>query len=208
MLLLGHLGTTIGVVSLVEKLIGGFHKDKVKVFIDYRLIMLGSILPDFIDKPLVLLMASKPVGSARFIAHSLFFIMIVLLVGELYEVICKRRGILLIALASLAHLVEDSIWKSPKAFFWPYYNWIVENSKKSLPTISGVGIDKRVEIITESVASLNWKKILMRPEVLIPEIIGGIIILYFFLKLIRSRSLIHFLKTGNSQSHLNTWQES
>jgi hypothetical protein len=74
MLLLGHLGTTLGAAGLIEKLIGNFHKDKVKVSIDYRLVMVGSMLPDIIDKPLVLLTASKPVGSARFIAHSLIFI--------------------------------------------------------------------------------------------------------------------------------------
>jgi inner membrane protein len=209
MLLLGHLGITIGAASLIEKFIGNSNKDNEKVSIDYRLVMVGSMLPDIIDKPLVLLTASKPVGSARFIAHSLIFIIGIFLLGEIYQVIYKRQGIILIACASLAHMVEDSIWKSPKALFWPWYNWLLTNSKKSLPTMNMQGINKRVEIITESVAKLNMKKILLDPDVFIPEILGGMILLYFFLKLMYNKNLIRFLKTGLiTQSHLNTWQES
>jgi inner membrane protein len=199
MLLLGHLGTTIGVASLIEELIGSFHKDKVKASIDYRLVMVGSMLPDIIDKPLVLLTASKPVGSARFIAHSLVFIIALLLLGELYKLIYKRSGIILIAYASIAHMIEDLVWKSPKLFFWPYYNWIMSNIKGSQPTMGGVGINKRIEIITESVTKLDMKKILLQPDVLIPEILGGIIILYFFFILMRNKNLIGFLKTGSRE---------
>jgi inner membrane protein len=205
MLLLGHLGTTLGAVSLIEKFFGSVHKNRLKVPIDYRLVMIGSLLPDLIDKPLVLLTATKPVGAAKSIAHSLVFIMVVLLLGELYEIICKRRGLIWIVLASFAHLVEDAIWRQPKIFLWPYYNWFVENSKLSQPTVGGVDINKRVEIITESVTKVDLKHHLLKPDILIPEIIGGLILIYFFLKLIRNKNLIGFLKTGLiTRSHLNT----
>jgi hypothetical protein len=99
----------------------------------------------------------------------------------------------------MAHMIEDLVWKSPKLFFWPYYNWIVANIKGSQPTIGGVDINKRIEIITESVTKLDMKKILLEPDVLIPEILGGFIILYFFFKLMRNKSLIRFFKTGSRE---------
>jgi inner membrane protein len=187
MLLLGHLGITVGAVSVVERFFGSVHKNKSKVSIDYRLVMIGSLLPDLIDKPLVLLTASKPVGAAKSVAHSLVFIVLVLLIGEIYETFRKNRGLILIALTSLAHLVEDSIWRQPKIFLWPYYNWFAANSKRSQPTVGGVEINKRVEIITESITKVDLKHHLLKPDVLIPEIIGGLILLYFFLKLVHNK---------------------
>jgi hypothetical protein len=158
--------------------------------------MLGSMLPDLIDKPLVLMITDKPVGSARFIAHSLIFAVILLLLGELYDLVFKRRWLLLIACASFAHIIEDLIWRTPKVLFWPYYDWVLGYIKISKPVMSSGYIENRVRIITTSISKLDMGKILQKPSVVIPEIIGGVVLLYFLIKLIRSRRLGWFIKTG------------
>jgi hypothetical protein len=196
MLLFGHIGTTLGAAKIIEVLSNKSSKAQVKAPIDYRLIMLGAMLPDIIDKPLVLMLADKPVGSARFIAHSLIFIVALLLLGELYGVIFKKTGLLIIACASFAHIIEDLIWRTPKILFWPYYNWVLGYINISKPTFGSGYIENRVRIITTSVSKLDWGEILSKPSVFIPELIGGIIVLYFLAKLILNRKLIEFIRTG------------
>lgn len=196
MLLFGHLGATLGVARAVDRMTNTPGKTGVKAPIDYRLVMFGAMLPDLIDKPLVLMISDKPVGSARFVAHSLIFAVILLLLGELYDLLFKRGWLLLIACASFAHIIEDIIWRTPKVLFWPYYDWVLGYIKISKPVMSSGYIENRVRIITASVSKLDMGKILQKPSVFIPEIIGGVVLVYFLIKLIRSRRLGWFIKTG------------
>lgn len=136
MLLFGHLGTTVGTIRITQKLFNGLSKNKQKLSIDYRLVMLGSMLSDVIDKPLVLITSTKPVGAARYIAHSLVFVVALLIVGKLYKLMFKKNGLLVLGFASAAHLIEDLAWRAPKKFFWPYYNLAASVLKKSYPAVS------------------------------------------------------------------------
>jgi hypothetical protein len=191
MLLLGHLGTTVCAVNIIEKLVRNIRKDKLKLSIDYRFIMIGSMLPDIIDKPLILLTASEPVGVAKFIAHSSVFIIVLLLIGGGYNLIYKRQGIILMACAGIAHMLEDSIWRFPQSFFWPYYNQILIY-KESRPTMNVIDISKRIGSIIESVTKLNMKKMFLESEVLVLQIFVVMLILFLFLILLSNRNLIRF----------------
>jgi hypothetical protein len=196
MLIFGHLGTTLGAARVIELLSNRPSKAQVKASIDYRLVMLGAMLPDIIDKPLVLMLADKPVGSARFIAHSLIFIVVLILLGELYGIIFKRTGFLIVACASLAHIIEDLIWRTPKVLFWPYYNIVLGYINPSKPTFSSGYIENRVRIITTSVSKLDWGEIFSKPSVFIPELIGGGILFYFLVKMLIGKKVIEFIRTG------------
>jgi inner membrane protein len=196
MLLFGHLGATLGAARVLEVLTNSSNKNGIKMPVDYRLVMLGSMLPDLIDKPLVLMISDKPVGSARFIAHSLIFAVLLLFLGELYDLIFKRGWLLLIACASFAHIIEDVIWRTPMVLFWPYYNWTLGYVNESKPVMSSGYIENRVRIITTSVSKLDWGEILQKPSVFLPEIIGVIVILYFFIRLIKNGRLSYFIRTG------------
>lgn len=189
MLIFGHLGTTLGTAKLLEGI-------SFEVPIDYRLVMLGAMLPDIIDKPLVLMTTYKPVGSARLAAHSLIFIIALFLAGHICSLLFNKRGLLIIAYGSFAHIVEDMIWRDPKVFFWPYYNWLIGRIKVSRPVISSGYLESRVKIITASMSKIDLLQILKKPSVFIPEIIGGIILLYFIAALIANKKVGCFLKTG------------
>jgi hypothetical protein len=102
MLLFGHIGLTLGILYLVHLL--------TRRNFSYPLIIIGSILPDLIDKPLGRVIL--PLGSGRLIGHTLIFLLILVFIGLF-------RGILVLALASALHLIEDRMWDQPAILLWP-----------------------------------------------------------------------------------------
>lgn len=79
---------------------------------DYRLLVLGAVLPDVID---------IPAGQARW-AHSL-----TVSVGTLAAVMIVtagrkpiRRLLLGLPIGMMLHLVFDGAWASTKVFWWPF----------------------------------------------------------------------------------------
>jgi len=99
MLLFGHLGLTIGISWLLER----------RIRIDYRLIALGSLLPDIIDKSFGFLIFS----TGRALAHSVLFILLLFLLAF------WKRSFLYLAFASFLHLLQDEMWKS-STFYFPF----------------------------------------------------------------------------------------
>ncbi len=102
MLLFGHIGLTLGIFFLLSF----FTKRK----FSYLLIIVASILPDLIDKPLGRVIL--PLGSGRLIGHTLAFLFIVILIGLLYQAHY-------LAIAVALHLVADRMWEQPAILFWP-----------------------------------------------------------------------------------------
>lgn len=97
MLIFGHIGITLGIAWLVES--------RLKIKMDYKLIIIGSLLPDIIDKPVGMIIL--PLHNGRIFGHTLLFILILLLIG------LKYRKSLFLSFASFLHLIEDEIWKDP-----------------------------------------------------------------------------------------------
>ncbi len=79
---------------------------------DYRLLALGSLVPDLIDVPM---------GRARW-AHSLTVAVAVLVVIMLATAGRKpiRRLLLALPIGMMLHLVFDGIFSSTKVFWWPF----------------------------------------------------------------------------------------
>ena len=92
--------------------------------VDYRYLMLGSILPNMIDKPLGTLFFVDALGSGRVFAHSLLFSS-VLMVGVLTFTRrgARRRKLMAVAIGSLFHLVLDGMWVVRETFLWPAFGW-------------------------------------------------------------------------------------
>ncbi len=71
---------------------------------DLRLVALGSMLPDLVDKPLTLV----GIGSGRFIAHSFLFTIATALLSREIGFGCAM------------HLILDRIWEEPKILLFPF----------------------------------------------------------------------------------------
>ena len=87
--------------------------------IDYRYVLLGSILPDIADGILGLFLFHGP--SGRWVAHSLPAVIVVtvaIIIGTSGE---QRLALFGIGVGWLLHLVADGMWLAPLTFFWPAF---------------------------------------------------------------------------------------
>jgi len=206
MLLFGHTGITAGVVKACEILISmnspvsQYQPDSSLKFatvirrvrsrlcdlldgvkgrigpIDYRLVLLGSLLPDIIDKPIFLLMGSRVSLSGRGYAHTLLFNLILLISG-LFLIRYRKSWLLILSLSSFMHLILDRIWDYPVVLFWPL-----------------LGPFPKGEITGWLSNMFRW--LLSSPDVYIPEIIGLVIVLLFAYRIVKGKSVISFIRGG------------
>lgn len=108
----GHIAATWGVAALYQQ------NNPRLAGLDYRLLALSAMLPDFLDKPLALLIFTHS-NSTQNIAHSFLFHAIVLTITLLYW-----RRALPYTLAFNAHLLADHMWYHTETFWWPLFGWI------------------------------------------------------------------------------------
>ena len=152
MLLFGHIGITLGIAWFAES--------KLKVKMDYRLIAVGSLLPDLVDKPVGMILL--PLNNGRVFGHTLLFIFILLLIGLRY------RNSLYLSFASFLHLIEDGMWNEPETLFWPVFG--LEFPAKE----HGSFYEYLGRIISEYTPSLS--------HVFILEVVGLAVILAFLMR--------------------------
>ncbi len=161
MMPLGHLG-----IPLLVPIIGK------KVRIDVRLLLLGSILPDIIDKPLGHLLL--PGDNGRIFAHTLLFAVSILLIGFIW------KPVLSLSLGVSFHHILDGMFRDLKTSFWPLLG----------PFES---YDFNVS---------QWFDALLDPYVITEEIIGVIIIVMFVanFRIFNKEKLQLLLKKGRINS--------
>jgi membrane-bound metal-dependent hydrolase YbcI (DUF457 family) len=118
MLLFGHIGVTLGIFFGLA-----FFIPQLRTIINPTYLIIGSLLPDLIDKPLGVIIFSSTIANGRTIAHTFLFSFTLLLTGlYLYD----NRGdikVLTLATGSIFHLIEDQMWVSPRTLFWPLLGW-------------------------------------------------------------------------------------
>jgi inner membrane protein len=196
MLLFGHLGLTLGTAwasghgcdklrARKQPLEAGANKlRRLASKIDYRVVLIGSMLPDIIDKPLGLWVLHDEYGGGRSFAHTLLFALILIMAGLIWH--RKKRGIFLLtlALANAMHLVLDSMWTRKETLLWPVLG------RSFYP--SGAGD------LSQALSSW-WKDLLANPATYIPEIAGALILSLFLLTLIRKKKLLLFIKSGKAE---------
>ena len=115
MLLLAHLGYTVGAVRVSQKF-------ALKRPLDYRLIAVMAILPDIIDRFLYVFVIPGA-ESGRLFAHTLVFNLALFLV-----LVAIRRSLWIYGLLSIAHLALDlpvfslcPEWGHyPEQILWPF----------------------------------------------------------------------------------------
>lgn len=150
-------------------------------FIDIRLLFIGALLPDIIDKPLGHLFFREALSNGRIFAHTLLFLIIITLAG-LY--LYRRRAklwLLVLAFGTLIHLILDQMWQTPQTLLWPLFGFSFPKED-----ITGWLSDTLHALLTE-------------PSVYIPELLGAIIIIWFAVVLLHRRRVLSFIKQGQVQ---------
>ncbi len=121
MLILGHVGTALAAIQIGEAAGNKWlpHNTRgILRFTDYRLIAIGALLPDLIDKPLGIYLLRRQLGSGRIYGHTLLFGLGLVLGGSLLAR-RGRHGLLSLGLGVVTHIVTDLVMLSPRTFFWP-----------------------------------------------------------------------------------------
>lgn len=190
MLLFSHVGITTAVAKIVDIAfpadaansdVGVRHKAASVVnrfrntdgTIDYRMVIIGSMLPDIIDKPLALFINNPDYFSGRGIFHSLLFNLILLSGG----ILLKRAWLRVLWFGSLMHLLLDSIWNVPVTLFWPLMGWFPPRDYDTL-------------------LQQILKDLVSKPEVFIPEILGFFVVAFIAFRVIKTDGIKKFLKNG------------
>lgn len=206
MLLFAHTGITLGVFSLSYRIFSkllSYRKEvkfissikspafsptssinsdppakSKKCHIDYRFVLLDSMFPDIVDKPLGMLIFAGLIANGRVYTHTLLINLILVLIG-IY--LLKRRGpnFLIFGSCSCFHLVLDEMWLTPKTLFWPVFGW---------------GFPK--ENLSQWWENI-FQALFTNPWVYVPEVIGATVIITFGLALIKRRAIGKFLLQGS-----------
>lgn len=176
MIFFGHLGITTGAFKTYEKLTNEDLKNKISI--DYRFVFIGSILPDIIDKPIGAYLFRSTFHNSRIFAHTLLFCILLILIGiyKLYK--HKNSNVLILGISSFIHLILDSMWLYAGILFWPCFGWTFPVRPEG-----------------------NWLKsdvlrLITDPRYYLPELIGFIIIVYYFIKLVKNGQVKAFITEG------------
>ena len=204
MLLFGHLGITAGALKMCDIVAGDANNQNnpdcetafksssinlryrclsvtrlirdILATIDYRAVLLGSMLPDIFDKPTWLFAFGDLFPTGRGYAHSLLF-NLVLLIGALVFFKRRKSWRLTVSLSSFIHLLLDQIWNDPVVLLWPLLGRLPESE-------------------TAGWYSYIIKTLFSDPSVYIPEIVGFAVLLVLASRLVVRKELTTFTKTG------------
>ena len=220
MLLFGHIGLTLGatwgaqhVLETKERRAGEATGDnrgddvlrasfahRALLFVrrlDYRIIMVASMLPDIIDKPIGAFFFRETFSSGHIYGHTLLFFILTALAG-LY--LYKSRGITwasALSIGTFTHLVFDRIWHAPRTLFWPLLGSSFAREDVSIiippilrePALNAGDLNNWIPDIVR-----NWFTL---PRDYVPEIAGIAVLLFFTYVLIRRKKVMYFLKSGH-----------
>lgn len=195
MLLLAHTGITLGAALLLksgltrERVLSATSRDyatevsprvprRSGVNMDYRLVMVGAMLPDLFDKPIGVFLFRDAFSTGRIFCHTLLFLIVISLAG-LY--LYKSRGklwLLILSFGTFIHLILDQMWLSPGTLLWPIYGFTFPRDDLSHWTLN------------------MWHALQTNPGVYVPEILGAIILVGFVALLAHRKKVHTFIRYG------------
>jgi len=146
--------------------------------IDLRLLFVGSLLPDIVDKPVGQFFFRGVFSNGRVLSHTLLFLIIVTLAGLWFHRRYAKNWLLVLAFGILTHLICDQMWRSPRTLLWPIYGFSFERMD-----------------LTHWVSNLLYA-LQTNAQVYVPELVGLVILVWFAAELVRRGEVIAFIKTG------------
>lgn len=109
--ILGHLIFAFLLILLVNKIL--------KIKIDYRLVILGALLPDIVDKPLGRYIFVDYFENGRIFGHTILFLTVITLAAIYINKRYNIPALFSLSLAVFSHLIADVMWFDPRTLFWP-----------------------------------------------------------------------------------------
>ncbi len=146
--------------------------------VDCRVLLLGAILPDLIDKPLGVLILGSVFSYGRIFAHTVLFAAALFALGGFLFLARGKTWGLALAAGSATHLVLDQMWLTPSVLFWPLLGWSFPRHDTSLWLLQ------------------VFRNLVANPSTYVTETIGIFILLQFLVVLARRRQLEAWIRKG------------
>jgi len=146
--------------------------------IDIRLLLIGSLLPDIIDKPIGVFFFRDIFSNGRIFSHTLLFV-IVITAGGLHLYWSRNKTwLLVLSFGTFTHLILDAMWLTPRTLLWPLYGFSFEKMDLTYWTWD------------------MFYALLTNPMVYISELVGAAIVIWFIWLLVRRGKLYAFVRHG------------
>ena len=147
-------------------------------YVDIRLLLIGSLLSDIIDKPLGHLFFRNTLSNGRTFGHTLLFLVLFSLAGVYQYRRYGKTSLLAISFGIFTHLIFDKMWLNTRTLFWPLYGFTFTRGD-----------------ITDWIPNM-LEALLTNPQVYVPELVGAAILTWFLLILVRKHKVFYFLRYG------------
>jgi len=150
-------------------------------YLDIRFLLVGSLLPDIIDKPVGHVFYRDAFSTGRIFCHTLLFTVAIGVAGVYVYRRYHSRWLVGLAAGSFVHLVLDRMWENPQTLLWPLY-----------------GVAFRREDLTGWTSAMV-RVLFTKPEVYISELVGLAVVVWFLWVLWRRGTLSAFVRRGQVQ---------
>lgn len=149
--------------------------------IDIRILLIGSLLPDIIDKPVGVYLFPHVFSSGRIFSHTIIFSLLLTLAAIFLFRSSSKTWLMAISIGAWMHLILDEMWLAPRTLFWPAFGLTFDTA------------------YLENWLYTIFYRMINEPRVYIPELIGLAISLWFVAILINKRKMLTFLRHGYFQ---------
>jgi len=146
--------------------------------IDARLLLIGSLLPDIIDKPVGTFLFRESLSNGRIFCHTLAVLLFITLTGIYLYQSHGKIWLLVLSFGTFTHLLYDQMWLTPQTLLWPVYGWSFQRYDLTY-------------WLQNMLYALHTD-----PTVYVPELVGIAILIWFVLVLVRRKRLYVFVRNG------------
>ncbi len=187
MLLLGHAGITLGAAALAARAVNNRKAEQspdkswfvlLSRYVDIRLLVIGSLLPDIIDKPIGQYFFRETFNNGRIFAHTLLFLVLITAAGGYLYQRRRSRWMLTLAAGVFTHLAFDEIWQVPATIFWPVLGF-------SFPTYDLTGWATNI-----------FQALISNPYIYVSESIGLTITIWLAATVVSRKKVGAFIRRG------------
>lgn len=146
--------------------------------VDIRVLLIASLLPDIMDKPIGQFFFRDIFSNGRIFFHTLLSLLLIALIGIYLYRSRGKTWLLVLGFGTFTHLISDQMWLTPRTLLWPLYGFAFEKLDLTAWTQN------------------MFYALYTDPAVYVPEFLGIMILVWFGLVLVRRRKLHCFIKSG------------
>jgi inner membrane protein len=167
--------------------------------IDIRLLLIGALLPDIIDKPIAYLFFRETSNSGRIFSHTLLFLIVITLLGLFVYRRWSKLWLLVLAFGTMTHLILDQMWQTPRTLLWPFFVSTLHcEAAFHTGDASYAAETSHIPDIMHWISSIV-DSLVTDPTQYVPELIGAVIIVWFVWILLRRKKALLFIRSGRIQ---------